>query len=155
MQAAASSWLSPVDSAFVSVNALAGRIFSARSANHIFVTPCVTREAPETDPGTNIGDKPLKTLERVKGIEPSYSAWKAAALPLSYTRISADQLSRPASRLNRYAPVRPRNRPCSPNRSLPPLTGADSMRILMFPSTTKGGDPVSYTKRCHLAGIAR
>lgn len=31
----------------------------------------------------------LKILERVKGIEPSYSAWKAAALPLSYTRIRA------------------------------------------------------------------
>src|SRR6266436_250969 len=31
--------------------------------------------------------KPLKTLERVKGIEPSSSAWKAVALPLSYTRI--------------------------------------------------------------------
>jgi hypothetical protein len=30
--------------------------------------------------------KALKKLERVKGIEPSYSAWKAAALPLSYTR---------------------------------------------------------------------
>ena len=30
--------------------------------------------------------KQLKILERVKGIEPSYSAWKAAALPLSYTR---------------------------------------------------------------------
>jgi hypothetical protein len=28
-------------------------------------------------------------LERVKGIEPSYSAWKAAALPLSYTRLLA------------------------------------------------------------------
>jgi hypothetical protein len=28
-----------------------------------------------------------KNLERVKGIEPSYSAWKAAALPLSYTRL--------------------------------------------------------------------
>ena len=27
-------------------------------------------------------------MERVKGIEPSYSAWKAAALPLSYTRIT-------------------------------------------------------------------
>ena len=27
-------------------------------------------------------------LGRVKGIEPSYSAWKAAALPLSYTRIA-------------------------------------------------------------------
>ena len=26
-------------------------------------------------------------LERVEGIEPSYSAWKAAALPLSYTRM--------------------------------------------------------------------
>jgi hypothetical protein len=32
----------------------------------------------------------LKTLERVKGIEPSYSAWKAAALPLSYTRVGGD-----------------------------------------------------------------
>jgi hypothetical protein len=31
--------------------------------------------------------KSLKTLERVKGIEPSSSAWKAVALPLSYTRI--------------------------------------------------------------------
>jgi hypothetical protein len=27
-----------------------------------------------------------KVLERVKGIEPSSSAWKAVALPLSYTR---------------------------------------------------------------------
>ncbi len=26
-------------------------------------------------------------MERVKGIEPSYSAWEAAALPLSYTRL--------------------------------------------------------------------
>jgi hypothetical protein len=31
----------------------------------------------------------LKRLERVKGIEPSSSAWKAVALPLSYTRVSA------------------------------------------------------------------
>ena len=27
-------------------------------------------------------------LERVMGIEPTYSAWKAAALPLSYTRLT-------------------------------------------------------------------
>ena len=27
-------------------------------------------------------------MERVKGVEPSYSAWKAAALPLCYTRKS-------------------------------------------------------------------
>jgi hypothetical protein len=30
--------------------------------------------------------KSLKNMERVAGIEPAYSAWKAAALPLSYTR---------------------------------------------------------------------
>src|SRR5262249_44767583 len=33
-----------------------------------------------------LGKKPLILLERVKGIEPSSSAWKAVALPLSYTR---------------------------------------------------------------------
>ena len=38
----------------------------------------------------NIRDKnQLVNLERVEGIEPSYSAWKAAALPLSYTRAVA------------------------------------------------------------------
>jgi hypothetical protein len=35
-------------------------------------------------------------MERVKGIEPSYSAWKAAALPLSYTRADTDMPSRAA-----------------------------------------------------------
>ena len=30
--------------------------------------------------------KSMKGLERVVGIEPTYSAWKAAALPLCYTR---------------------------------------------------------------------
>ena len=29
-----------------------------------------------------------QTLERVKGIEPSYAAWEAAVLPLNYTRIA-------------------------------------------------------------------
>ena len=38
--------------------------------------------------------KPLKTLERVKGIEPSSSAWKAVALPLSYTRIGTSEAGR-------------------------------------------------------------
>ncbi len=35
-------------------------------------------------------------LERVKGIEPSSSAWKAVALPLSYTRRSASILFSPS-----------------------------------------------------------
>src|SRR5215471_4603277 len=30
-----------------------------------------------------------RKLERVKGIEPSSSAWKAVALPLSYTRLNS------------------------------------------------------------------
>ena len=29
------------------------------------------------------------SLERVKGIEPSYEAWEAAVLPLNYTRSNA------------------------------------------------------------------
>ena len=28
----------------------------------------------------------MMTVERVKGIEPSYAAWEAAVLPLNYTR---------------------------------------------------------------------
>lgn len=31
--------------------------------------------------------KAAMILERVRGIEPPYSAWEAAALPLSYTRV--------------------------------------------------------------------
>ena len=32
----------------------------------------------------------MDEVERVAGIEPAYSAWKAAALPLSYTRAGAE-----------------------------------------------------------------
>ena len=44
--------------------------------------------AGETCSGCSVKRLPLKqlTLERVKGIEPSSLAWKAMALPLSYTR---------------------------------------------------------------------
>jgi hypothetical protein len=38
----------------------------------------------------------MNLLERVKGIEPSSSAWKAVALPLSYTRMeTAENLQAP------------------------------------------------------------
>src|ERR1700743_3274529 len=103
-------------------------------------------------------------MERVKGIEPSYSAWKAAALPLSYTRVRHD-LSCRADGLNRGDAVRaglsfPE---FGPKKTAVPatcgrrgaLTRAGAVPIMMSPSTTKGGDPVSLTKRCHLAGIAR
>src|SRR5690606_37502177 len=42
-------------------------------------------------------------LERVAGIEPAYSAWKAAALPLSYTRIRTSA-TRIAEVENRFLP---------------------------------------------------
>ena len=60
--------------------------------------------------------KCVKPLERVEGIEPSYSAWKAAALPLSYTRITRS----PNTSGRRSQPVRRRwfsgqNGPFSPD----------------------------------------
>ena len=98
-------------------------------------------------------------LERVKGIEPSYSAWKAAALPLSYTRVQAinyhaAQAASTAMHdgLRQAAffvpPRRPGPREPLNMRRFHAYTGVSI-------NTTKGGDPVSLTKRCHLAGIAR
>jgi hypothetical protein len=49
----------------------------------------------------------IGSLERVEGIEPSYSAWKAAALPLSYTRMRR-QVTRRAGGLNLSARDIPR-----------------------------------------------
>jgi hypothetical protein len=48
-------------------------------------------------------------MERVKGIEPSYSAWKAAALPLSYTRAQAINYHGTGAVSTVHAPVRPLN----------------------------------------------
>jgi hypothetical protein len=93
-------------------------------------------------------------LERVKGIEPSYSAWKAAALPLSYTRIAGDHLTRPRGGLN-PPPGGFNSGRCSQIQPAPALTAVWPATILSVPKPTKGGDPVSYLKRCHLAGIAR
>ena len=68
----------------------------------------------------------LKTLERVKGIEPSYSAWKAAALPLSYTR-AGDHLTRRAGGLN------PPRRPSHPaNGPVPPPAGPAALNRRRF-----------------------
>jgi hypothetical protein len=48
--------------------------------------PHAARRPAATHQVRECGSKALKRLERVKGIEPSSSAWKAVALPLSYTR---------------------------------------------------------------------
>ena len=53
--------------------------------------------------------KSLKRLERVKGIEPSSSAWKAVALPLSYTRGTWGSYSPPSrSRIQAGLPAEAR-----------------------------------------------
>jgi hypothetical protein len=57
-------------------------------------------------------------LERVKGIEPSSSAWKAVALPLSYTRAGDQGRS---SEGRRSGPANLDNRSCT--QSLIPMVG--------------------------------
>ena len=56
--------------------------FTAVTRGHSWYQSVVTRK----------GLKPLhfegKSVERVTGIEPAWPAWKAGALPLSYTRVS-------------------------------------------------------------------
>jgi hypothetical protein len=37
--------------------------------------------------GVTFPEDRLQSLERAKGIEPSYAAWEAAVLPLNYARI--------------------------------------------------------------------
>jgi hypothetical protein len=92
------------------------QIFRRKSGHHFLLPGVLPHLSGRCARILKYASKPLKTLERVKGIEPSYSAWKAAALPLSYTRLWADHVSRQASRLNRPAPVRTRKRPCSASR---------------------------------------
>src|SRR5262245_50502728 len=60
-------------------------------------------------------------LERVKGIEPSSSAWKAVALPLSYTRArEALHTSPPSPRLRRE-PSRPAGLPAAAPQARRPV----------------------------------
>ena len=84
-------------------------------------------------------DKCLETLERVKGIEPSYSAWKAAALPLSYTRAQGMtyHATRGASTVD--APICPLAGLVPPPIGPPdaPLTRCESLPILRFPPTQR------------------
>ena len=43
-----------------------------------------------------------RSLERVAGIEPASSAWKAEVLPLNYTRATVSVYSRPQARPHRF-----------------------------------------------------
>ena len=54
-------------------------------------------------------------MERVKGIEPSSSAWEAAALPLSYTRSqSSAELQHAQKQVNLLLRARLENVPVEP-----------------------------------------
>src|SRR5258708_3900545 len=53
--------------------------------------------------------------------------------------LDADHLSRHHGGLN------PHGNPCRPRLPAGPLTGSQILPIVGFPSTKKGGDPVSYS----------
>ena len=61
------------------------------SGHSQFSSVCVFPWSSPSDFGEDDLQKALILLERVNGIEPSSSAWKAVALPLSYTREWQDQ----------------------------------------------------------------
>ena len=75
----------------VSRRAVRGCRFLLRTVRKVKVErawPCAqTRRVAVPGRADRQASARVPRLERVKGIEPSYSAWKAAALPLSYTRI--------------------------------------------------------------------
>ena len=64
--------------------------FGDRCSSQLSYTPIRVSDATWPEPASAGPETWHVTpdLERVKGIEPSSSAWKAAALPLSYTRKS-------------------------------------------------------------------
>ncbi len=81
-------------------------------------------------------------LERVAGIEPAYSAWKAAALPLSYTRVrrSEKQWWRGLDSNQRSH----RQRIYSPSvltTHAPLQLHTEQMRLRPFTPTPAGGEP--------------
>ena len=69
-------------------------------------------------------------MERVKGIEPSYSAWEAAALPLSYTRSRPHSAVGKEARMERVKGIEP-----------------------LFPTWKAGALPLSYTRKTMLAAV--
>jgi hypothetical protein len=71
----------------------------------------LTARTKSGKPAANSHPKSGQVLERVKGIEPSSSAWKAVALPLSYTR--ARDRHRPVRRAAWSHEMPPETRPCN------------------------------------------
>ena len=67
----------------------------------------------------------LRTLERVKGIEPSPQAWEARVLPLNYTRFAPPQKyppSRPTASSEFHAPKQSVDPPPSPGNLSRPFS---------------------------------
>ena len=69
---------------------------------------------------------PAGSLERVKGIEPSYAAWEAAVLPLNYTRVQARFYSTSADRQS--SPDGVITKPKTPTECIYRVSSADFRR---------------------------
>ena len=88
-----------VDMRFVALKLLLGH---GGSPYAIQLTHCNLEPTPGFEPGTSSLPRKCSTpelrgpttLERVMGIEPTSSAWKAEVLPLNYTRMPAPAIGR-------------------------------------------------------------
>lgn len=93
---------------------------------------------------------PLRHFERVIGIEPTSSAWKADALPLCYTRVKATDL-RPVAR--RWLTIQPATiivyRSTIPGALLGPCGGACRIRTAFLPCKGSMLPVTSHTPNIH------
>ena len=80
-------------------------------------------------------------LERVAGIEPASSAWKAEVLPLNYTRYAHTKFLTNAVEGVDYSWLRHFGEPCgsNPPRSCPVSTTAPSKRVTPYLYLVEGG----------------
>jgi hypothetical protein len=79
-----------------------------------------------------------RTLERVRGIEPPPPAWKAGALPLSYTRCRAESIAFGVG-LAGFEPATP----CSQSRCAAKLRHSPRRRhCAMSHAARQTGDPI-------------
>jgi hypothetical protein len=89
-------------------------------------------------------------MERVKGIEPSSSAWKAVALPLSYTRIALVRIAENRSDLTLRAPTR---RITLPNQSSCTLARSAELRFGPWSDARALTEQLERRQRCSIPPI--
>ena len=75
----------------------------------------------------------VSILERVAGIEPAYSAWKAAALPLCYTRLISKALGGGGDWIRTNVHLRDQIYSLTPLTTRPPLLLSFQKKAAVLP----------------------